>query len=352
MLPHRPGRAGRHHFARETDRSSGLDDDQCPARARAHGPGQLVASCSQRNDAREPAILCFDGHPRAARRHTAPPLPADRAARRARDRGIAVAAADARPRAARRRPPGAVAAGIHGRRGNADRPEALPREPRLRSPDLGLRAQRRLQQPARDGAGAEDPLPASPERPHGEPRRLEPGRSVRHVRGARSPRVRPVADHHRQPGDVRSRREPVAAAGQGALQADRPPDGDRRARHAPEGEEPPSAEGAAGADLVHLLADRRRGAAAGGDDRRRSGAAREHPRAGQPPGDGLQPACAAHRRRPPRPAGGPLAAAHDGGGQRTAVPVADRGVRVAAARSRLGAFADVRVRERARASAR
>lgn len=315
-------------------------------------PGRLVASCSQRSDARDPAIPCSDGHPRAARRHTAPLLPADRAARRARDGGVAVAAPDARPRAARRRAPGAAAAGIHGGRGNTDRPEALSREPRLRSPDLGLRAQRRLQQPARDGAGAEDPLPAPPERPDGEPRRLEPGRTVRDVRGARGPRVHPVADHHRQPGDVRPRRQPVAAAGQGALPADRPPDGNGGTRHAPAGEEPPPAEGAPGADLVHLLADRRRGAAAGGDHRRRPGIAREHPRAGQPPGHGLQPAGAAHRRRPPRPAGGVLAAAHDGGNQRTAVPVADRGVRVAAARRRAGAFAVVRVRARARASAR
>ena len=72
--------------------------------------------------------------------------------------------------------------------------------------DLGLRAQRRLQQPARQRARAEDPLHAPQERPQGEPRGLEPGRHVRHVRRARGAGVRALGDHARQPGDVRSPR--------------------------------------------------------------------------------------------------------------------------------------------------
>ena len=108
------------------------------------------------------------------------------------------------------------------------------REPRLRSRDLGLRAQRRLQQP-------------------GTRRRCE--QKIRYMHHKSGRKVSLVGwslggmfamyGAHEAPECIRSvitlgspvsfdpRRQPVAAAGEGALPADRPPDGDGGARDAP-----------------------------------------------------------------------------------------------------------------------
>ena len=242
------------------------------------------------------------------RRQAATAAPVHRGARRPRVGDAALVPSSARADAARRRPPGAAASGIHGGRGDDGRAQALPAEPRLRSGDLGLRAQRRLSQQVRQRARAENTLHALQERPEGEPRGLEPGRRVRHVRRACGAGVRPLGDYARQSRVDRSRGKPVAAARQGALSPDRAPDGGDGAANGPAREEAPRAEGAARADLLPLLPVGRRRAAAGSDDRRQSGLPREHPRAGQPHGSGDQPVRALDRRGPPRAARGRVAA--------------------------------------------
>ncbi|MCK7490374.1 MAG: hypothetical protein MZW92_00065 [Comamonadaceae bacterium] len=155
--------------------------------------------------------------------------------------------------------------------------------------DLGLRAQRRLQQPARHGAGAEDPLPAPQERPQGEPGRLEPGRRVRAVRRAPGAGVRALAsitlgspvsvdpEGSQSPPLVKALYRLIAHPMGPAAHVMQP-----RAKKLRERKALPVPM------ILPLFAQRRRRAAAGGDDRRRPGAAREHPRAGQPPRAGLQ----------------------------------------------------------------
>ena len=100
----------------------------------------------------------------------------------------------------------------------------------------------------------------------------------------------------------------VPLAAEGAVPADRAPDGLGRAFDAAAGEDAARAQAAAGAGELPVFTERRRRAAARGHAGRRPRAAREHPRLGQPRGPGLQPAGAADRGRPPRAARGAVAA--------------------------------------------
>jgi len=220
----------------------------------------------------------------------------------------ALRAAAAGRRTARRRASGAAAAGLHGQRVVAVGVGALSAPARLRRRDLGPGPQSGLSDQARQCAGTEDPLPASPDGPQDQPGRLESGRGVRALWRAAGAGMRAQRHHAGQPDQHRPRRQCLAPAGEGDVPADRTSDGPRGAQPAPAGPAPARASDPGAAAELPVLARRRGGAAAGGHRRGRPDAARKHPRAGQPPRSGPQRPGAVDRRRPAGAARGGLAA--------------------------------------------
>ncbi len=159
--------------------------------------------------------------------------------------------------------------GFMGSEGSLIALELLPAQPRLRRADLGPGPQRRLPPRACLGHRAEDPLPAPRDRAQGQPGRLEPGRRVRALRRAPGQRMRAQRHHAGQPGHRRRLGQRGAAAAEGAVPADRAPDGLGRAFDAAARQDAARAQAAAGAGELPVFAQRRRRAAAGGHAGRR-----------------------------------------------------------------------------------